>query len=345
MLTHSASVQPDDPTFFEDSEVVDFRGHGAKPTLINSAIMQSIDRDSIREQGGWKSQNEDDMPHTYAREMMNKALLLQEKVLKHLRDGGDTVGAVLTSIVTKEPPKRGPFESDALAPADDERQSQRESRPEADESRAEKSPLAIRDEEFEYIEDSTLELEAAELPDHLSCTAGDKAVESPIPLDESENEAISEMSYDHHAEDAILLALLNENTGKYHLEGDGKKRAARCGRGKGELLTLHVDTFRSVVSSRALSSCCEVCFPAPSRASKILRCVHICGVNVGDAFCSNRCEKLHASEDSPREGEWTHRCSDHREVLDPFVGIPFEAEPEANSIFAGSEAVVPRACA
>ena len=131
MLTHSASVQPDDPTFFEDSEVVDFRGHGAKPTLINSAIMQSIDRDSIREQGGWKCQNEDDMPHTYAREMMNKALLLQEKVLKHLRDGGDTVGAVLTSIVTKEPPKRGPFESDALAPADDERQSQRESRRES----------------------------------------------------------------------------------------------------------------------------------------------------------------------------------------------------------------------
>jgi hypothetical protein len=66
-----------------------------------------------------------------------------------LRDGGDTVTAVLTSVVAEEPPQRGPSDSDAQAPAYEERRSQRESHPEADESRAKTPPLDPEEEDFE----------------------------------------------------------------------------------------------------------------------------------------------------------------------------------------------------
>ena len=251
--------------------------------------------------------------------------------MKHLRDGGDTVTAVLTSVVTKEPPKRGPLDSDAQEPADEERQSQRESHPVADEGRAlpdgrellmddTASPLAIEDAPVPFDFDLDDELIQA-----LTLAVRGLEAEETFPLDEVEEESISEWSYADHDEE-IGVAVLNENTGKYHRESEGQARAARCGRGKGELLVLHIDTFRSIVSSRADSPCCEICFPPRSRASKITRCLHICGVCVGDAFCSNRCDRLHASADPPKEGEWTRRCSDHGNVLDPFVGTPLEVE-------------------
>ena len=73
----------------------------------------------------------------------------------------------------------------------------------------------------------------------------------PLPLEEAEEEAASECNYGAHAKDTLELAMRNTNTSEYHRESNGKERATRRGRGKGELLALHADTFRSNVPSRA----------------------------------------------------------------------------------------------
>ena len=80
--------------------------------MINQALRQDVSRTAVREQGGWKGRAEDGMPDNYAREMMSKALEIQERLLRHLRAGGDTVTSVLTGNMSEEPPKGGELRTD-----------------------------------------------------------------------------------------------------------------------------------------------------------------------------------------------------------------------------------------
>ena len=56
-----------------------------------------VSRRDLRQQGGWKGDREDLMPDTYSRASQQRSLLLQEKVLNHLRSGGRLSGQVLES--------------------------------------------------------------------------------------------------------------------------------------------------------------------------------------------------------------------------------------------------------
>ena len=69
-------------------EISDIRWHSAKSTF--SSLMQHLNVDTkvVRLAGGWSSKDEM-MPDTYLREAQVMVLGAQEKVLEHLRRGGD----------------------------------------------------------------------------------------------------------------------------------------------------------------------------------------------------------------------------------------------------------------
>ena len=97
--------------YFSLDEITSFRGHGAKPTLTALAMKLGVDRKNLRDQGGWRGDKEDLMPDTYATEAQVLALALQERCLRHLRAGHDSL---LIETVPREndvAPARGKFPS------------------------------------------------------------------------------------------------------------------------------------------------------------------------------------------------------------------------------------------
>ena len=99
MLEYNEHVRGEDEAkCFSDDEILAVRAHGAKCTLIKAAQELGVSRRDLRQQGGWKGDKEDLMPDTYSRASQQRSLLLQEKVLNHLRSGGRLSGQVLESV-------------------------------------------------------------------------------------------------------------------------------------------------------------------------------------------------------------------------------------------------------
>ena len=85
-------------------EITDIRWHSAKSTF--SSLMQHLNVETkvVRLAGGWSSKDEA-MPDTYLREAQVMVLGAQEKVLEHLRQGGDLEKFEVAPL--DDPPARG----------------------------------------------------------------------------------------------------------------------------------------------------------------------------------------------------------------------------------------------
>ena len=96
---------------FDVQEVACIRSHGAKCTFIKLAQELGVSRRDQRQQGGWRGDKEDIMPDTYARSSQVRSLFLQERVLRHLREGGAwTTSSTVPILDVPHPVRGGPLQ-------------------------------------------------------------------------------------------------------------------------------------------------------------------------------------------------------------------------------------------
>ena len=91
-------------TGFTPEEVLNFRVHSCKPTMVSAGIHVnqvegcSDSTTAVRHKGGWKGRDDEHMPDVYLRDSQVLSMQFQERVLKFLRAGNEVLPLIIKPL-------------------------------------------------------------------------------------------------------------------------------------------------------------------------------------------------------------------------------------------------------
>ena len=364
MLEYNEHVR-DEACRFSQDEILAVRAHGAKCTLIKAAQELGVSRRDLRQQGGWKGDKEDLMPDTYSRASQQRSLLLQEKVLNHLRSGGRLSNHVLLPVEGPAPSSPCPLAKEAEgreAPLFSEHDSDMEGNSHSDVSSSNSLPRSTGSRDSISVI-SDLESEGCWVDEFLINTQSGKyhkksssqlpaAVICEISLEEHSelhaSKRIAELCTPQnmtHASFAESLYITDDLGPLEFFSGEvawdhvafpicvsllpAKPLVPLCNRKCSSPATISAKDFGGKFLSHAYSAC-ELCFPKEHKALHHA-CRHVCGHMQGGVVCTRRCNAAH-------EGTRTsHFCSEHGSPLKRNLDALEAAATDGSSPLAGAE--------
>ena len=365
MLEYNEHVRDEAHKFSQD-EILAVRAHGAKCTFIKAAQELGVSRRDLRQQGGWKGDKEDLMPDTYSRASQQRSLLLQEKVLNHLRSGGRLSNHVLQPVEGPAPPSPCPLSQQDVGrevALFSEQGSDKEGNSHSNASSSDSSSHSkgSRD-SISVISD--LESDGCWVDEFLiNMQSGKYHKKSSLPLPAVTLCEIS--SEEHHelhasrriaelctqqnmARDSLVKRLLiSDNLGQIIEFFSGEVvwdnvafpicvallppqlLVPLCNRKCSSPATIQAKDFGGKFLSHAYSAC-ELCFPKEHKALHHA-CRHVCGHRQGGVVCARRCDAAH-------EGTRTsHFCSEHGSPLKRNLDALEAAATDGSTLLAGVE--------
>ena len=342
MLDYNEHVR-DEALKFSQDEILAVRAHGAKCTLIKAAQELGVSRRDLRQQGGWKGDKEDLMPDTYSRASQQRSLLLQERVLNHLRGGGRLSGHELQQV--EGPAQFSPIpqaqvaeDGDVVLPSEkgsdheDDGHSDGSSSsddPNSDGSRDSISVISDLGDDGFWVDEMLVNMQSGKY--HRRSTTPLPAAHMSVISAEEHSEVhasrrIADLCAQQNMSHAALVRSLfvTEQSGQILDFFSGETVWADvefpitvsfvpvseplplCNRKVNSPSIIQAKDFQGKFLTHAFSAC-ELCFSREHKSH--FACRHICGRRQGEVVCGRRCDALH---DGSRV---SHYCSEHGSPL------------------------------